>query len=378
MSNLDNYPPQIQQLAGKLTYKMLMLGFPALFERMEEGPVLRTFYYQPTEQAVYGKIMGKAEELAGALGVESVMIERDRSLISIAVPRDDRQLIRFDQCLHTMLQSPTTSNMLLPLLMGQSPNGEYLYADLADQPHMLIAGATGGGKSVYTSQLICSLALFRTPQELHFILVDTKNLDLVLFQGLEHIKSVITEVNDLRATLLAYIGEVRSRTSIMSGIARNVREWNTLGYGKPFPLKVIIIDELADVLMTDASLLKDFSAKDRPPSISSLIQQLTQISRAAGIHMIIATQRPSVKVLSGDIKANFPARVCFKLPTQTDSRVVLDENGAESLLGKGDYLYRIAGSDTVRRAHSAYVSTNDIATILAQHNEIRRMYASIG
>ena len=138
--------------------------------------------------------------------------------------------------------------------------------------------------------------------------------------------------------------------------------------------KVIIVDELADVFATDDALWAGISKKDRPSSIATLIQQIAQIGRAAGIHLILATQRPSVKIISGDLKANFPGRVCFKLPTQADSRVVLDENGAENLLGKGDYLYKVAGSDLVKRAHSAYVSMNDIATIISQHEDIRRMY----
>jgi S-DNA-T family DNA segregation ATPase FtsK/SpoIIIE len=390
---LEQYAPAIQKQVHILTIKCVSLGVPSLFTRMIEGPVVRTFFFQPQGLAQFGPLMSKEEELAGSLGVESVRVERVLGEIAISVPRSDRQLIEFDKCLHTMLTSPLTKDMALPLLMGTSTNGEHLYADLSAQPHLLIAGTTGSGKSVYTAQLICSLALFRTPEELEFVLVDTKNLDLVLFKGLEHVKYVLSNIEDLRIALQQLLGEVRLRNQEMSGIARNITEWNQLqdihasairGSGmqkykdyersRKMKHKVLIVDELADVFMQDRAYLSTFKKNERPPSIEGLVQQIAQISRAAGVHLILATQRPSVKTLTGEIKANFPARVSFKLPTQTDSRVILDENGAENLLGKGDYLYKIAGSDTVKRAHSAFVSTNDIATILIQNEQIRRQY----
>ena len=391
-----SYPELVQSQIHLLTRKCVALGTPCIFTRMQEGPVVRTFFFKPLGDARFSTLFGKEDEIAGALGAESVRIERVLGELSISVPRTDRQLIKFDDCLHTMLTSPVTAEMSLPLLMGQTTNGESLYADLAAQPHLLIAGTTGSGKSVYTAQLICSLALFRTPEELEFVLVDTKNLDLVLFKGLEHVKYVLSNIQDLRAALTELLATVRLRNTQMSGIARNIGEWNHMcdihadsihipnaqkykDYERSQKLnyKILIIDELADVLMQDRAYLSQFKKSERPPAIEDLLQQILQISRAAGVHLILATQRPSVKIITGDMKANAPARVSFKLPTQADSRVILDENGAESLLGKGDYLYKIAGSDTVKRAHSAYVSTNDIATILAQNEMIRRQYAQI-
>ena len=373
-----SYPELVQSQIHLLTRKCVALGTPCIFTRMQEGPVVRTFFFKPLGDARFSTLFGKEDEIAGALGAESVRIERVLGELSISIPRTDRQLIKFDDCLHTMLTSPVTAEMSLPLLMGQTTNGESLYADLAAQPHLLIAGTTGSGKSVYTAQLICSLALFRTPEELEFVLVDTKNLDLVLFKGLEHVKYVINNISDLRAALSELLSTVRLRNTQMSGLARNIGEWNKFVgdmASKKMQYKILIIDELADVLMQDRAYLSQFKKSERPPAIEDLLQQILQISRAAGVHLILATQRPSVKIITGDMKANAPARVSFKLPTQADSRVILDENGAESLLGKGDYLYKIAGSDTVKRAHSAYVSTNDIATILAQNEMIRRQYA---
>ena len=373
-AQIAEYPAVVQKQIALLTRKMIVFGMPALFTRLVEGPVVRTFYFQPQGDATFSSVLNKSDELAGTLAVESVRIERVLGECAISVPREDRQIIEFDKCLHTMLTSPATKQMSLPLLMGTSTDGEYLYADLAAQPHLLIAGTTGSGKSVFTAQLICSLALFRSPEELEFILVDTKNLDLVFFKTLEHTKYVLTNIEDLRTALIMLLEEVRERNNQMSGVARNITEWNALRSGKRMIHKVLIVDEVADVFMQDRSYLGQFKKAERPPAIEDLIMQISQISRAAGVHLILATQRPSVDVLPGRIKANFPARVGFKLPTQADSRVILDENGAEKLLGKGDYLYKIAGSDTMKRAHSAFVSTNDIANILMQNEQIRRTY----
>ena len=390
---LAQYPPLVRQQVSVLTRKMLVLGFSALFTELVEGPIVRTFYFKPVGEPKFSNILNKEEEIAGSLAVESVRIERSLGSVSISVPREDRQTIQFDACLHKMLTSTETANMALPLLMGQSTIGEHLYADLANQPHLLIAGATNSGKSVYTAQLISSLSLFRSADELEFILVDTKNLDLVLFRGLEHVKYVLNNVSDLRASLSQLLEEVRLRNAQMSGLARNIREWNSLQdnqanwndsayvyahapVSERMKYKVLIVDELADVFMQDEAELRLIEKKLRPPTIEFLIQQISQISRAAGVHLILATQRPSVDVLPGTIKNNFPARVCFKVPASVDSRVVLDTPGAENLLGMGDYLYKIAGSDTVKRAHSAFVSMNDIANIIAQNEQIRRQYAS--
>jgi S-DNA-T family DNA segregation ATPase FtsK/SpoIIIE len=374
---LAQYSPLIQHQVTTLTRKLFVLGFSALFSRMVEGPVIRIFYFKPLGEPKFSNILNKEEEFAGSLAVESVRVERALGEVAISVPRADRQTIQFDACLHKMMTSELTRGMALPLLLGQSTVGEHLYADLAQQPHLLVSGATNSGKSVFTAQLICSLSLFRAPEELEFILVDTKNLDLVLFKGLEHVKYVLNNISDLRAALTVLLDNVRLRNAQMSGLARNIGEWNRLEDDKKFTYKILIIDELADVLDQDNTFLAQIERKMRPPSIHSLLKTIAQISRAAGVHLILATQRPSVKVISGDIKANFPARVSFKLPSSMDSRVILDETGAENLLGMGDYLYKIAGSDTVKRAHSAFVSINDIANILAQNENIRRQYVTI-
>lgn len=382
----EGLDPEVAKQAGWIIYKTKQLGFACSLDRVEEGPILRTFYFQPSLDAIFGKILNKDEEIAATLAVESARLYRSGGLLAAEIPKPNREIVQFDKCLNELMLSPMTRSMQLPLLMGVNTRGEYLYLDLASQPHCLIAGTTGSGKSVFTSQILCSMALLRAPSELEIIIVDTKNLDLVLFKGLAHIKETITDVAVLRTELESLLSEVRHRTRLMSGIARNIKEYNEGNYGRKLPYRVLIIDELADVLETDAALRGSMDKDERAdnPSIVSLLKMITQISRASGIHIITATQRPSTKMVTGDgkigfgdIKANFPCRICFKLPSMADSRVVLDENGAEELLGKGDYLYRAAGFDTARRAHSAYVSMQDIGTILSQHEDIRRMYSSV-
>jgi S-DNA-T family DNA segregation ATPase FtsK/SpoIIIE len=372
---LSSYPPGVQIQAGRILRKLISLNFPSLFTKSIDGPVVRTFTFTPIGDVRFSNILSKSEDLAGTLAVESVRIERDRGDLVISVPRESRQIIHFDACLHRLLTSTETKSMALPLLMGQSRTGEYLYADLADQPHMLIAGATNSGKSVFTAQLICSLALLRSEEELEFTLVDTKNLDLVLFKTLPHVRHVLSTVEDIRATLTELLEEIRLRNSKMSGRVRNIREWNQLQpESQRMKYKVFIMDELADVVDQDDEELRKYTKRERPTSILELLKTIAQICRASGVHLILATQRPSVDILPGSIKTNFPARIAFKLPTRTDSQVILDDNGAENLLGAGDYLYKIAGSDVVKRAHGSYVSIGMIKTIISQREEIRRQY----
>jgi DNA segregation ATPase FtsK/SpoIIIE, S-DNA-T family len=319
--------------------KFIALSFDASFSKLEEGPVVNTFYFEPALDATLNRIQGKEEDIAISLGVESILIARELGLITIQVPRKKREIIQFHENFFKFIQSKEVSEMTLPLMLGKTPKGEDLYADLSTQPHLLIAGSTNSGKSIFTSQLICSLALAHPPSEMEFILVDTKRLDLVLFAGLPHISDIIEDIHSLRSKLEELLNEVRSRTQKISGMARNIQEWNKLGLFT-YKYKILIIDEFADVVDTDREYLSSLKPSIRPISTDSLLKTLAQISRAVGIHIIIATQRPSVKVLSGDIKTNFPARIAFKLASMQDSRVVLDENGAEKLLGMGDYLYK--------------------------------------
>lgn len=371
----ETYEPEIQIQILNLVSKMCSLGFIASFKKVESGPIVRTYYFEPSSTSPLAKVLGKEDDLALSLSVEAVMISRELGLVTVAVPRSDRKLISFDSALFKLLQSEVAKNMTLPILMGQNTIGEEFYLDLASQPHLLIAGSTNSGKSIFTSQLICSLALLHSPSSLRFHLVDTKQLDLTLFQGLPHIGTVIQDIHALRHCLTELLDTVRERTDMMSGLYRNIGEYNKDSLNsKKLQYQVLIIDEFADVLDSDREYLATLNPKMRPQPIDMLVKSLAQISRAAGVHIVIATQRPSVKIVSGDIKTNFPARICFKLPSMQDSRVILDENGAERLLGKGDYLYKTATSESIKRGHSAFVTAHDIAVIISQSEALREQY----
>jgi S-DNA-T family DNA segregation ATPase FtsK/SpoIIIE len=331
------------------------------------------------------KVINKAEDIAFACGVESVMITRVRDLIAFQVPlkSEETQLIKFDSCIHTLLTSGVSTQQL-PLCMGQTITGENFTVDLAEQPHILIAGSTGGGKSVFQAALVCGLVLAKSPDELDLYLVDTKQLDLPLFSGVKHVKAIVDKIEKVHDLLDNLILNVRRRTERMKGLARNISEFNKLQMGQPIKYKVLVIDELADIISQDQDLAKQepmlvelgqLAAKRT--RIVNKIQTLTQISRASGIHVIAATQRPSVKLMSGDIKANFPMRLTFRLPTSADSRVILGEGGAENLLGKGDYLYQTYDMPAPVRSHGSYVATTDIARIIDVNSQIREQYEFI-
>jgi len=368
------------------------LGFPVFYQRSECGPRVRTHYFtqQLGSTAPLVKVINKSEDIAFACGVDSVMITRVKNEIAVQVPLDpdEVKLIPFDAGIHNLLTVGVVKQQL-PIVMGQTVTGENYTVDLVDQPHLLIAGSTGGGKSVFQGAVVSGLLLAKSPAELDMYLIDTKQLDLPLFKGAPQVRSVVDKIEKVHDLLDNMITNVRRRTERMKGIARNIAEFNKLSGLSPIDTgwmryKVVVIDELADVISQDKDLereeAREIEAETRDHKrtrIVNKIQTLTQISRASGIHVIAATQRPSVKLMSGDIKANFPMRLTFRLPTSADSRVILGEGGAENLLGKGDYLYQTFDMASPVRGHGAYVSTTDIARILDIQKDIREQYELI-
>lgn len=357
-----------------LTMKLISLGFICRYTRLEEGPIVNTYFFKPDISALLSKVLSKSEDLALSVGVESLLIKRERDEISIAVPRFDRQLISYDKLLYWLATNENVREQALPLLMGQTTRGENFTLDLIEQPHVLIGGSTGSGKSVFLNQLLCTLAVLKDPKQLKLILVDTKQLDLTLMSQLAHVEEMVDKIEPLYRVMDFLKDEVRRRTGLMKGIARNIREYNSLGLGYPLPYYVVVIDELADIIGQDEEIAKNEDKDTKRTRIAKSLQTLAQISRAVGIHIIAATQRPDVRVISGTIKVNFPTRICFKLPTGVDSRVILDENGAENLLGRGDYLYKTSTDAQVKRAHGSFVQLDDIAKILNQHQYIRESF----
>lgn len=372
--NLDDKLTEQQMIAARLLTKMAVLGCKCAFTHIITGPRVTQYFFKPDISTPLAKLFNRQEDLALAVGAESLILNRVKDEISISVPNLHPSIINFDACLSYLNSMAYNKQFVLPILMGQRVNGENFILDLSTQPHMLIAGSTGSGKSVYLAQLITSLVVQKSPKQLKLMLIDTKQLDLTLFSELPHVVEMVDKIDALHPVLDRLLRIVRQRTEQMKGIARNIIEYNALlDERAKLPYYVLIIDELADVISQDKELAKSESKKEGTDRkrIADSLKQLAQISRATGIHIIAATQRPSIRIIDGDIKANFPTRIAFKLPTGVDSRVILDEGGAESLLGQGDYLYRTAICSTIERAHSAYVQMTDIARILEQHEQIR-------
>jgi S-DNA-T family DNA segregation ATPase FtsK/SpoIIIE len=288
-----------------------------------------------------------------------------KSTVGIQVPNREREIIWLRENIeaHEFLGSKSK----LTLAMGKDINGRIVVADLAGMPHLLIAGSTGAGKSVAINAMIMSILYKSTPDQVRLILVDPKRLELGNYEGVPHLFTpIITEPKLAANALRNAVREMERRLKILAekGV-RNIDGYNKLFDGdgtpslfneesdeKPLPYIVIIIDELADLMMLDSG------------NVEESVTRLAQMARAVGIHLVLATQRPSVDVITGLIKANFPARVSFRVATKVDSRTILDANGAEALLGKGDMLYLPSGSARVHRLHAPFVTEKEIAGVV--------------
>jgi S-DNA-T family DNA segregation ATPase FtsK/SpoIIIE len=336
--------------------------------QINPGPVVTTYEFKPEAGIKYSRITGLAEDLCLALKAESILIERipGKSTIGIEVPNLHRQTIT----LREGIESPefVNSPSRLTLSLGKDLIGRTRVSDLAQMPHLLIAGSTGTGKSVFLNSVIVSMLYKSTPDELKLVMVDPKRLELGLYEDIPHLLApVVTDPKVASNVLRNAVREMERRLKLLAqrGV-RNIEQYNrTFAKGqplslfenleeeehKPLPFIVIIIDELADLMMVDTS------------NVEASITRLAQMARAVGIHLILATQRPSVDVITGLIKANFPARISFRVASKVDSRTILDANGAESLLGRGDMLYLPAGSSRLHRIHGPLVSEDEIAAL---------------
>tara|TARA_R110000868_G_scaffold376060_1_gene640806 strand:+ start:795 stop:3134 length:2340 start_codon:yes stop_codon:yes gene_type:complete len=338
-----------------------------------KGPVVDTFELKLGPGVRVSKIKNAEDDLSMALMGAAIrvvypMIGRDT--VGIEVPRNPRDIIYLDEVLST--KDFNNSRSHLPIAMGKNAFGETMVVDLAAMPHMLVAGATGAGKSVFINSLLVSLLVKRSPEQMKLILIDPKQLELALYAKLPHlIMPVITDAKMASVSMLWAVQEMERRYSILKELGvRNIEGFNEKleratpdvlaaihqyydnepGDDYSLPYIVIIVDEFADLILTKAG-----------KEIENSICRLAAKARAAGIHLVLATQRPSVDVITGLIKSNFPTRVSFKVTTDTDSRTILNTNGAEKLLGKGDMLYK-AGTNIVR-VHSSYVDENEIEAL---------------
>jgi len=336
--------------------------------QINPGPVVTTYEFKPEAGIKYSRITGLAEDLCLALKAESILIERipGKSTVGIEVPNTHRQTIALREQIESaeFVNSPSK----LTLALGKDLIGRNRVSDLAQMPHLLIAGSTGTGKSVFLNSLILSMLYKATPDELKLLLVDPKRLELGLYEEIPHLLApVVTDPKIASNVLRNATREMEARLKLLAGRGvRNIDQYNrTFQKGqslslfddvenaeqKPLPYIVIVIDELADLMMVDTS------------NVEESITRLAQMARAVGIHLILATQRPSVDVITGLIKANFPARISFRVASKVDSRTILDANGSESLLGRGDMLYLPAGSARLNRMHGPFVTEDEITAV---------------
>jgi len=354
---------ELKNLAKILTEKCAEFDVHGQVTQINPGPVVTTFEMKPEAGIKYSRITSLSDDLCLALRAESILIERmsGKSTVGIQVPNRERETIWLRELVES--QEFMSGKSKLTLAVGKDINGRINVADMATMPHLLIAGSTGSGKSVAINAFIMSILYKSTPDQVRLILVDPKRVELGMYDGVPHLFTpIITEPKLAANALRNAVREMERRLKLLAARGvRNIDQYNKLFDSQtpslfddgtqqegPIPYIVIIIDELADLMMLDQS------------NVEESITRLAQMARAVGIHLVLATQRPSVDVITGLIKANFPARISFRVATKVDSRTILDGNGAEALLGRGDMLYLPSGSSRVLRLHAPFVTEKEI------------------
>ena len=339
-------------------------GIKAAVERAEIGPSVTKYEVKPAVGVRVNRISNLADDLALALAAKDVRIEAPipgKSLVGLEVPNSEVATVTFRELWD---QSKTDASKLLEIPLGKAVNGSVRSFDLAKMPHLLVAGSTGSGKSVAVNGIIASILMKARPDEVKFMMVDPKMVELSVYNDIPHLLiPVVTNPRKASRALQKVVDEMENRYELFSKVgARNiagynakVAEYNAQSEYKqvPLPLIVVIVDELADLMMVASKEVED------------AIIRLGQKARAAGIHMILATQRPSVDVISGLIKANVPSRIAFAVSSGTDSRTILDENGAEKLLGRGDMLFKPIDENHPVRLQGSFISDEDVERIVA-------------
>ena len=339
-------------------------GIKVTVERAEIGPSVTKYEVKPAVGVRVNRISNLADDLALALAAKDVRIEAPipgKSLVGIEVPNSEIATVTFRELWD---QSKTDASKLLEIPLGKAVNGSVRSFDLAKMPHLLVAGSTGSGKSVAVNGIIASILMKARPDEVKFMMVDPKMVELSVYNDIPHLLiPVVTNPRKASRALQKVVDEMENRYELFSKVgARNiagynakVAEYNAQSEYKqiPLPLIVVIVDELADLMMVASKEVED------------AIIRLGQKARAAGIHMILATQRPSVDVISGLIKANVPSRIAFAVSSGTDSRTILDENGAEKLLGRGDMLFKPIDENHPVRLQGSFISDEDVERIVA-------------
>ncbi len=330
---------------------LLDFGVEGKIKKVSRGPVVTLNEFEPAAGVKVSKIINLSEDIARNTSSESARIATipGSSTIGIEIPNSSRENVYLSEIISS--SNFIKKDIKLPIALGKSISGISLVGDLTSMPHLLIAGTTGSGKSVCINTIILSLLYKHGPDKCKFILIDPKMLELSTYEGIPHLLCpVITEAKRAASVLGWVVKEMESRYKLMTRVGvRNIDGYNSK-HKLPMPYIVVIVDEMSDLMLVAGK------------EIEGYIQKLSQMARAAGIHIIMATQRPSVDVITGTIKANFPTRISFQVTSKIDSRTILGEQGAEQLLGKGDMLY-MSSANKIIRIHAPYVSENEIEKI---------------
>ncbi len=330
---------------------LLDFGVEGKIKKISSGPVVTLNEFEPAAGVKVSKIINLSEDIARNTSSESARISTipGSNTIGIEIPNASRENVYLSEILTN--KDFSRKDIKLPIALGKNISGTPIIGDLASMPHLLIAGTTGSGKSVCINTIILSLLYSHTPEKCKFILIDPKKLELSPYEGIPHLLCpVITEAKKAASVLGWVVKEMENRYRLMSkeGV-RNIEGYNSK-HKLPMPFIVVIVDEMSDLMLVAGKEIENY------------IQKLSQMARAAGIHIIMATQRPSVDVITGTIKANFPTRISFQVTSKIDSRTILGEQGAEQLLGKGDMLF-MSSANKVIRIHAPFVSENEIEKV---------------
>jgi DNA segregation ATPase FtsK/SpoIIIE, S-DNA-T family len=364
---------ELKQIAARIRAKFEEFNVFGSVVQINPGPVVTTFEFKPEAGIKYSRITTLNDDLCLGLQAESILIERipGKPTVGIEVPNSRRELISLRQVLESdeFANSPSR----LTVTLGKDINGRIKVTPLESMPHLLIAGSTGSGKSVMLNSLIMSVLFKATPNEVRMILVDPKRLEMGLYEGIPHLLTpVITDPKKASNALRNAVLEMERRLRLLASQGvRNIEQFNRKVRQlrnepiplfeeeaesheelQPLPYILVVIDELADLMMVERQ------------NVEESVTRLAQMARAVGMHLVLATQRPSVDVITGLIKANFPARLSFRVATRVDSRTVLDVMGAEHLLGKGDMLFLPPGSSRLIRVHGAFVAEPEINRVV--------------
>jgi S-DNA-T family DNA segregation ATPase FtsK/SpoIIIE len=377
---LNEVPPrnpfdslELKEIAARIKSKFEEFNVHGAVVQINPGPVVTTFEFKPEAGVKYSRITTLTEDLCLGLQAESILIERipGKPTVGIEVPNTRREVISLRQILES--EEFVDSNSRLTICLGKDISGRIKVAALESMPHLLIAGSTGAGKSVMLNSMIMSILYKSTPDEVRMILVDPKRLEMGLYEGIPHLLTpVITDPKKATNALRNAVLEMERRLKLLAGQGvRNIDQYNKKVRQlanqprslfdeddvqaddlQPLPFILIVIDELADLMMLERG------------NVEEAVARLAQMARAVGMHLVLATQRPSVDVITGLIKANFPSRISFRVATRVDSRTVLDVMGAEHLLGKGDMLFLPPGSSRLTRVHGAFVTEAEINQVV--------------